>query len=51
MEPKARPTPNEPTQLASAKGLALVRVTIGVEFVWLGGGDDPQRCPGWIPLG
>ncbi len=35
MEPKAPPTPNEPTQLAAASGLALVRLTIGAEFVWV----------------
>jgi uncharacterized membrane protein YphA (DoxX/SURF4 family) len=35
MDPKARPTPSEPKQLAAANGLALVRVTIGAEFVWV----------------
>jgi uncharacterized membrane protein YphA (DoxX/SURF4 family) len=35
MEPKAPPTSNEPTQLAAANGLALVRLTIGAEFVWV----------------
>jgi uncharacterized membrane protein YphA (DoxX/SURF4 family) len=35
MEPKVRPTPNEPAQLAAANGLALVRLTIGAEFLWV----------------
>ncbi len=35
MEPNARPTPIEPKQLAAANGLALVRVTIGAEFMWV----------------
>jgi uncharacterized membrane protein YphA (DoxX/SURF4 family) len=35
MEPKAPPTPNEPAQLAAANGLALVRLTIGAEFLWV----------------
>ena len=35
MEPNPRPTPIEPKQLAAANGLALVRVTIGAEFMWV----------------
>jgi uncharacterized membrane protein YphA (DoxX/SURF4 family) len=36
MAPNASQTPNQaPKQLAAANGLALVRVTIGVMFVWV----------------
>jgi uncharacterized membrane protein YphA (DoxX/SURF4 family) len=35
MEPSANPTPSESTHLAAANGLALVRVTIGAEFLWV----------------
>jgi uncharacterized membrane protein YphA (DoxX/SURF4 family) len=35
MEPNASATPSERTQLDASKGLALVRVTIGAEFVWV----------------
>src|ERR1700722_14343498 len=35
MAPNVRPTPSEPNQLAAANGLALVRVTIGAEFLWV----------------
>ena len=35
MEPNANPTRSEPKQLPAANGLALVRVTIGVMFVWV----------------
>lgn len=35
MKPNASPTPSEPKHLPAANGLALVRVTIGVMFVWV----------------
>jgi uncharacterized membrane protein YphA (DoxX/SURF4 family) len=35
MGPNPSPTPNEVNQLPAAKGLALVRVTIGAMFVWV----------------
>ena len=35
MEPNAGTTPREANQVTAAKGLALVRVTIGAEFVWV----------------
>ena len=35
MEPNASPALNEVKQLPAANGLALVRVTIGAEFLWV----------------
>ena len=35
MGPNASPTLSETKQLPAANGLALVRVTIGVMFVWV----------------
>jgi uncharacterized membrane protein YphA (DoxX/SURF4 family) len=35
MGPNASPTPSEAKQLPAAKGLSLVRVTIGAMFVWV----------------
>jgi hypothetical protein len=35
MEPNASSTPSEAMQTPAAKGLALVRVTIGTMFVWV----------------
>lgn len=35
MGPNASPIPREATQQLAARGLALVRVTIGAMFVWV----------------
>jgi uncharacterized membrane protein YphA (DoxX/SURF4 family) len=35
MDPNARSTPLEALQMSAANGLALVRLTVGVEFVWV----------------